>query len=326
MIQNHGNVHVYVRTDNCVIRNIGCLEKIPKIFRVILLGVDNAKLTLNIAGQEPLEEDFSQEFSIIPHLKDFVSGEIHITIKLSNGLDYGFHIAIAKIPELNTEPIDTAALKYLFLPLNQNTEPIWSEFSDRFLVPGLNIMDSQYACGLHDYALGFQMISCGKEGRNHIEESFSHLSPFGTPFAITACRVLALRMNCFKLFRKCGATSRFNVVNLFFNNQDAKFDISNNFTGKKWENQEYGVYIDNYTEIFLGALNAYYGNDYGVLDELCLKLNESLNDADRNNRDKLTLLQARIAYKKKDELTFQRLYELLLNHPDFGIEAKEMLS
>ena len=169
-------------------------------------------------------------------------------------------------------------------------------------------------------------ISCGKEGRNHIEESFSHLSPFGTPFAITACRVLALRMNCFKLFRKCGATSRFNVVNLFFNNQDAKFDISNNFTGKKWENQEYGVYIDNYTEIFLGALNAYYGNDYGVLDELCLKLNESLNDADRNNRDKLTLLQARIAYKKKDELTFQRLYELLLNHPDFGIEAKEMLS
>ncbi|MBA7716366.1 hypothetical protein ES703_125437 [subsurface metagenome] len=185
-------------------------------------------------------------------------------------------------------------------------------------------MEYYYASGFYDYALGFQMMHTKREGKDHFENALGFLSPFETSFAITACRVLATRMNCFKLLQKCGFSSRFMVVNLFFNDPKLRFKSKLELSKLSWRAQEYGVYIDEFTETFLDGLNAYYVEDYDILDELCEQLDRMLSDQDKNNRDKLILLQARTAKKRNDEKRARKFYQMLRYHPDFGEEAKEI--
>jgi hypothetical protein len=169
------------------------------------------------------------------------------------------------------------------------------------------------------------MAHSGREGGTHFESASSILAPFKTKSAITAQRVLALRMNCLKLLYSCDPSSRFSVANIFFNQAEARFSNKPETSNLKWSPQEYGIYIDNFTEMFLDALNAYYNEDYQVLEELCLQIEKHIRESERNNRDKLTLLKARTAIKKKEASVAKRFYQMLRYHPDFGEEAKEML-
>jgi hypothetical protein len=132
-------------------------------------------------------------------------------------------------------------------------------------------------------------------------------------------------MNCFKLLQACSFPSKFAVVNLFFNNPVTRFKVEMCSDKLTKDTQEYGVYIDEFTEIFLQALNAYYAEDFFVLEELCDFLSRLLTEQDRNNQDKLAILRARTAKKREDEKKAQNFYQMLRYHPDFGQEAEEML-
>ena len=323
--QMHANLHAYIRTDKYIIRNMKFIHEMPKDCRVILLGADSATITLNISGEETIRDTFSHELSLNKYLRSFSAGEINAELAASGGFKHSFHIYVGEMPHLENNPIDIEALRFLFLPLNKHEAPNFSRFSERFLVPDSSIMEYQYASGLFGYALGFQMIIDNQEGKQHIEESFGNLSLFNTPFAITACRVLSLRMNCFNLLKTCSANSRFYVANQFFNDPATRISIPGSFSYSNWQSQEYGVYIDDFTELFLDALNSYYSSDFDILREIMLKIENEILDTDKNNRDKLTLLQARTALKMNGRESALKIYELLRNHPDFGLEAKEIL-
>lgn len=326
LLQRHANLHAYIRTDKYIIRNMKFIQEMPKDFCVILLGADSATITVDITGKETIRDKFSHEFSLNKYLRGFSSGEINVELTTSGGFKHSFHIYVGEMPNLENKPIDKEALRFLFLPLNQHEVPNFSGFSERFFVPDSNIMEYKYASGLFEYVLGFQMIRDNQEGKKHIEESFGNLSLFNTPFAVIACRVLSLRMNCFNLLRTCSENSRFYVAHLFFNDPDARINIPDNFSYSKWQSQEYGVYIDDFTELFLDALNSYYSSDFDVLREIILKIENEILDTDKNNRDKLTLLQARMAEKMNGRESSLKIYELLRDHPDFGLESKEILS
>jgi hypothetical protein len=62
-----------------------------------------------------------------------------------------------------------------------------------------------------------------------------------------------------------------------------------------------------------------------MLDGLCHQLEKMLPELDRNNRDKLILLSARVAKKRNEEILCKRFYQMLRYHPDFKDEAREML-
>ena len=42
------------------------------------------------------------------------------------------------------------------------------------------------------------------------------------------------------------------------------------------DTQEYGIFIDTFTECFLDALNAYYNEDYVMLGELSAEIEKTL--------------------------------------------------
>jgi uncharacterized C2H2 Zn-finger protein len=324
IIRRHANRHVYIRAGHKIIRNFYLFTESPETLKVILVGIDEAKIIIEQAALPPKELNFFKEIDLLPQFKEDLSGEVRLKVEFSGG-SHEFTIYIGKMIDFNWEDIDKAALKYLFVPLDRNKEPDLTGFSGFFLTPSTGTMEYYYASGLYDYALGFHMKKAELDAKEHFENALGLLSPFKTSFAITACRVLAVRMNCFKLLQDCTVFSRFTVANLFFNKPEARFVSKSESIKLGWSPQEYGVYIDEFTETLLAALNAYYSEDYNILDELCRQLDSVLATQDKNNRDKLLLLQARIAKKKNNEKVARDFYQMLRYHPDFKDEAREYL-
>jgi hypothetical protein len=85
------------------------------------------------------------------------------------------------------------------------------------------------------------------------------------------------------------------------------------------------IYIDDFTETFLNALNAYYNDDYNILDGLCDQLNNMISADDRNNQDKLFLLCARAAQNRGNISKAKEYYQNLVSNPLFNEEVQELL-
>lgn len=322
VLTKHANRRVYLRADSRVLRDFEIFNEAPATLKLVLIGTDKATVTIRRGDGTEKRVEVVREIDLVPHLPRPISGVLSLKVEFSDGSrDYTF--IVGKTADFNHEEVDKHALKSLFLPLHQRETPEWSDFSSLFFVPGKNPVERQYAAGLYDYALGFHVPRT--QAKEHLETALGILSSFNTNFAVTACRVLATRMNCFKLLQSCKPTSRFYAVNLFFNEPAARYGYKIEKPFEAWSAQEYGVFIDEFTEIYLGALNAYYAGHYSALSEMVVRLDLLISDHDKNSRDKLILLQARAAKRKNDKDSMSRYYEVIRHHPDFGEEAREML-
>jgi hypothetical protein len=157
IVTNHANKHVYVRANNNIVRGLVYSKEPLEILQVVLLGINHARLTIEKTGFPPETIEISEGISSIPNIKDFVSGEIHLRIEYEKEFRE-FRIFFGGWPEFNRKAIDQDALKFLFLPLNNNEEPSFSEFSDRFLIPTRYYVELQYARGFYDYALEKELV------------------------------------------------------------------------------------------------------------------------------------------------------------------------
>jgi len=322
ILTTHANRRVYLRSGSEVLRTFEIFDEAPAILKAVLLGPEKATITIHQSEWPAQKLEVRKEIDLIEYLHKPILGLIRVNIDFKDG-SREYTLIVGKTGDFNHEEVDRYALKSLFLPLHNGETPEWSDFAEKFLVPRTNPLEYQYAAGFYDYTLGFHLFS--NQSKDHLETALGILSSFSTHFAITACRVLATRMNCFKLLESCKPSSRFYVVNLFFNEPSARYGYKVKPTDQNWSNQEYGVFIDDFTEIYLGALNAYYAGDFSSLAELVLRLQSMTPDEDKNNRDKLIILYARTAARKDGKKSASKYYEIIRHHPDFGEEAREML-
>jgi len=324
-MDKHANRYTYILADGKIIRDSLYMEKSMTSLVAHLINIPSAKIRIEATGLIPVEMDFSEEISIMEHVRTFHTGEINIAIHTPGGTRQ-YSIYCGTLPEIRIEEIDRASSDHLFYPLNENREPNWSLFKKSFSIPDQHQLERQYADGLYEYAVGIHMVRTGQDGKDRLESALGHLVPFRTPYAVTIQRVLALRMNLFGLLRTCTSPSRFAAANDFFNDQEMRLyrkQINDSSVG--FQEYGYAVYIDPFSEMFIDAINAYYNEDYGLLKDLCGRLDSLCYGTDRNNRDKLLLLRARTSLKRSDIAAAQSFYELLTDNPDFKKEAREIL-
>jgi hypothetical protein len=89
--------------------------------------------------------------------------------------------------------------------------------------------------------------------------------------------------------------------------------------------EQCSVYIDEFSERFVQALELYYRNDISGLQTIIEFLNSLSLSREPNNWEKLELLKARIAIRANDLQNALRYYGNLINHPYFGHEAQEYI-
>lgn len=254
----------------------------------------------------------------------FVSlGEGEISIHFNNN---SYSIFCGKQSEFNVQETDRYAFDCLFFPLNQKAE-LQSDKYMSFVQKGNNPLKKRYGNGLYEYALAFSLSNQDKDKKVHIENAMGLLAPFTNPrhFATWASYVLALRVNAFGILKECATPSKFWLANHFFNDVESRFKLQSQV--KLGESDpKYGIYIDDFSRLFLDALFAYYENNDLELEELCNKMEEVITDDDQNHRDKLDLLYARSCYKRGDLSKSKSFYEKISYHPLFEAEVTEMLA
>ena len=178
----------------------------------------------------------------------------------------------------------------------------------------LNELERRYLDGVLEYCHGWLLEEDGSHSfaRDRLEAAMSLLIPFKTVVAEDIRAALALRMNIFAGRWGCDEASPFWPAELFF--------CSDGGGGaSQVPARETKILIDAFSQKILEAIEAYNGNnDRGVF----AILNE-LRPRDRNDEDKMAIIEARTRRNMGDRRAAAAAYDMLLDHPQFGKEAKK---
>jgi len=325
MFSIHANKHAYIRANGVILQDVAHIKGFLDELQVQIIGEEPVNVSISINGFLVKEFLITNDTSLLTYLKDQSPGIVEISLAVNCKKDH-FILYFGDVLEFENSKVDTDAFNLLFYKLDRGHDPEFEKFQCLHMLPHVNVFEKRYASGLFSYALAFSLTRNGKSGKTHFEDSLHDLCPFATPFAVSAQRVLALRMNFFEMLIACNYSSKFAVANYFFNNKKYRFNLpAAHIVGNTI--MDYGIFIDDYSTLYLEALNAYYNDDWNIFEIYKNKLTDiqQLNvsgGSDRNNDDKLFLLKARAAIKKKDTHDAKNWYYQLIAHPSFSNEAK----
>jgi hypothetical protein len=196
-----------------------------------------------------------------------------------------------------------------------------ADFRDRWRRRGLNDLETRYLDGVIEYCHGWQLDSGGDSvlSRGRLEVAMDLLMPFKTELAEDLRCALALRMNCFGGQWGCDDDSPFRLAESFFCDRGVAKDRPDSPV------RETKVPIDRFSELILEALRAYYSDDDRRVFSTLDGLRAGSRVRDRNDEDKLNLIEARTRARMGDRRGAASVYELFLGHPRFGGEAQSQL-
>jgi hypothetical protein len=131
-------------------------------------------------------------------------------------------------------------------------------------------------------------------------------------------------MNWFHLLEDCGPDSLFYRANVFFNRYRPKLGGIRTEARLRFDAPA-GLWIDSFTEQLLYCIDDFLSYEWKSAASIVRELQRSPLLTDRNNADKLTLIEARLCEAVRDLEGSRRAYFLLQDHPVFGKEAEAHL-
>ena len=185
------------------------------------------------------------------------------------------------------------------------------------LKEGLNELETRYLNGIVEYCHAWQLRTKNSpRAKERLEVAFGSLSPFDTRLSRDIRWALALVMNCFAGQWGCDENSPFYVAEAFFCRDLREL--------KLLRPNDTQIPLDPFSAQILGLLRAYYANDYRGVFTI---LESHWRDVrDKNDEDKLTLIDARTRVKIGDRRHAISTYDMLADHHLFGDEAKEYIA
>ena len=133
--------------------------------------------------------------------------------------------------------------------------------------------------------------------------------------------ILGLKMNCFAVLQRCGGESLFSPARVFFLGFPDVWKQP-----KSWPVKDsFGLYADDFTLRLVRVVATFYKHDESEFWQGIEALKFHPAGEERNNLDKLQLMQARAFLKKSNHERAREFYSFLRYNPYFGFEAEEFL-
>ena len=309
----HGKHHVYLRLNNQVVRDVCWLRGPLRECTLVVLKVPQVKIsiTANRHAKSVSATGTTDLLKLLPA----VSRDCTIEIEISSGpLTRNFTIYHGKQPSFRSERIDHAVEVLMKRIVREECIDL-TAFRDDCLKLKPNVLEIRYLNGIIEYCHGLKLEQERKRdlARSRLESSMDLLIPFGTAIAEELRHALALRMNCFSGQWGCSDRSRFRIAERFF----CTSVVSEELPEKDHQVNRLEISIDPVSRMVLDALEAYYDGD----DQAVFKSLASIEMRDRNDEDKVTLIDARTRARKGELSGARAAYERFLEHPIFGEEA-----
>jgi hypothetical protein len=308
----HGKQHIYLKVNDCIVRDICWLSRRLDKCDLVLVQMAATDVEIEFDGK-------SKHCSIkpsAPSLMDQIparaaAGLIRIKVQCKN-LCREFQIYLGRQPQFRPEAIDEA-LVGLMERMRRNRKADLAGFRSKWLKENLNELERRYLNGVLEYCHGWLLEVDGSHAfaRDRLEAGMNLLIPFKTVLAEDIRSALALRMNIFAGRWGCDEASPFWPAEVFFcSNGDG--------SESQVPTRETMIVIDAFSEKILEAIEAYNANnDRGVFAIL-----NDLRPRDRNDEDKMAIIEARTRRNMGDRRAAAAAYETLLEHPLFGKEAQ----
>lgn len=314
----HGPRFTYVVLNDRVAQRIEVLAGRPDCLKVVVghepipakmtVGCGSTTMTLGLG-----------ENDLLPHLPNAFVGEVHIRFVV-DGVGHDYHFAIGETPSFRIEDISEPVAR-LQTAMDRGDSPDWNRYKADAEALSPNTFEKRFLDGFLEYSLGFDMEKRGlwNNSAPRLESALHLLDPFGTRMAVTAKRVLGVRMNCFSVLRRCEPSSRFHLARLFFLGPEADPKLLEVPAAEALTAD--AVYCDGLTERLLAILKAFYSKDFQNVIAPCQQLRLEPAARDRNNADKLDLVMARASHAIGDRDTARLYYTRVQDHPLFSHEA-----
>jgi hypothetical protein len=322
--QVHGPQHVYLRVNGCIVREIGWAGRGIESISVVLLGHARARVRVSAGGSET-ELTTKSDASLNRGVPSGFEGELSVEVVPEGGSSRAFKIYVRSLPEFHQDDIDRTIWEFQDEFGRDARMPDLQEWRNRCGVRGsMSALEDRYVNGFYEYTLGYALEREGdtQNAKEHFEDAFGLLLPFRTVLAEQAQCVLGLKMNCFGALIRCEEDSVFGPSRAFF----TRYPEENWKQPKKWPARDsFGLYMDDFTKRLARQLAVFYGED----DDGFWKGVEALRfhpaSREKNNADKLQVMEARAFARTGDRAEAKKHYGLLRYHPYFGAEAEEFL-
>jgi hypothetical protein len=322
--QVHGPQHVYLRVNGIVVREVAWAENGIRSIGVVLLGYSNATVEIEAGGTRKLLP-VESETSLLGEVSPNFEGEVRIDVRPQGGLHKTFSVYCRSLPEFRQADLDRKVWDREQEFIRDGSAPdlrLWREFCG--VAGNSSSLEDRYVNGFFEYTMGFALERRGqsKAAKEHFEDSFGYLLPFRTLLAEQAQCILGLKMNCFAVLQRCGDESLFSPARVFFLHYP---DIWKQPKG--WPVKDsFGLYADDFTLRLVRVVSRFYEDDDAEFWRGIEALKFHPAGEERNNLDKLQLMQARAFAKNCNQERAREFYGFLRYNPYFGLEAEEFLN
>lgn len=321
--QVHGRQHVYLRVNGCIVREIGWAERGIESITVVLLGHAVARVRV-CPGASSKGLLAKSETSLEREVPTGFEGELSVEVDPEGGKPRSFKVYCRSLPNFRKDNIDLAIWQLQEQFGREAHIPGLQEWRQRCGVSGsLSTLEDRYVNGFFEYTLGYGQEKQGdaQGAKEHFEDAFGLLLPFRTVLAEQAQCVLGLKMNCFGALDRCCENSLFGPSRSFFTRYPENWKRP-----KKWPGRDsFGLYVDEFTERLVRLIALFYCEDVEGFWKGLEALKFHPASREKNNGDKLQIIEARGFAKEGDKAAAKKHYSLLRYHPYFGPEAEEFL-
>jgi hypothetical protein len=323
ILQVHGPQHAYLRVNGSVVREVAWAERGIRSIGVVLLGYSNATVEIETGGSRKLLS-VETETSLLEEIPPNFEGEVRIDVRPHGGRHRAFSIYCRSLPEFRQADLDRKVWDRQQEFIRNSSTPdlrVWRELCG--VTGNSSSLEDRYVNGFFEYTMGFALERRGqsKAAKEHFEDAFGYLLPFRTLLAEQAQCILGLKMNCFAVLQRCGDESLFSPAVVFFLRYP---DIW--MQPKSWPMKDsFGLYADDFTLRLVRVVAKFYKHDHAEFWQGIEALKFHPAGEERNNLDKLQLMQARAFVRMSNRERAKEFYHSLRYNPYFGVEAEEFL-
>lgn len=325
IFDSHRHHQVYIKANDKVIETEAYINEKINSIEVYYFGSNFVNGTWKCGkdkGSFAVQQNGS--IDIYPLIKYHSENKIEITLKSTlNSVTFDIYELVN--PTINYQELDKIFYQFQEAYLSQFDQYDWTNFKEEIHFKRSNPIEAHYLEGLFEYLYGVELEQQldSRNSYGHLERSFSIMRKFPTDLAHTVRTTIAFKLKWYELLNNLPVHSFYYLTSQFIYKSYADLEKIEALDKDVELDQTVGIYVDDYTFIYMKAILAYLKSDMLSLEQLVIKLSDHpMRKLSSINEEKYRLLMTRY-HRRKGSIKLAKIeFSFLQEYGDYESEME----